>query len=127
MCGGDGHSILFLYETMNTLYQNALAHKATLESNLDAASKALQVFPRGIMGLTTDEAKATPEWQAARRTYATAFAQLRAFNTVFLKQFKKEERERRRAKTEEGHAKFRACQASPTTSASPSITSLSTP
>ncbi len=50
------------------------------EGEYHAASKAMQQFPRGPMGLTPDAVKATPEWRAAKQRLDRAFARLRAFN-----------------------------------------------
>lgn len=51
-----------------------------LEAEVKAASLALKQFPKGALGLTSDAIKATPEYQAAKRRYALAFAALRCFN-----------------------------------------------
>lgn len=50
-----------------------------------AAGAALDAFPKGAMGLTTDAAKATPEWKAARKEMARALAAERAANAAVLK------------------------------------------
>lgn len=52
----------------------------TLEAEVKAASAALKEFPRGTMGLTPDDVKASPEWRAAKTRYELAFARLRAWN-----------------------------------------------
>lgn len=54
--------------------------QARLETAWRAAGDALKGFPKGAMGLTPDSVKASPEWQAAKRAYESAFAALRAFN-----------------------------------------------
>jgi hypothetical protein len=51
------------------------------EAAVKQASQALKQFPRGPMGLTPDEVKFSPEYQAAKRTYWIAFKRLRQFNS----------------------------------------------
>ncbi len=53
----------------------------SIEAEVRAASAALQQFPRGLMGLTPDEVKASPEYQAAKTRYGLAFARLRKWNS----------------------------------------------
>jgi hypothetical protein len=55
--------------------------KKKLEEDVDRFSKALKQFPKGPTGLTPDDVRATPEWQAAKRNYSQAFAKLREFNS----------------------------------------------
>jgi hypothetical protein len=76
------------------------ATKIYNELNLatDNASKALKVFPKGAMGLTPDNVRATPEYKAARMAYDAANAKSRVFNTLYNKAFKKELSELRRAR-----------------------------
>jgi hypothetical protein len=62
---------------------------ALWEAHADAAA-VLAVFPKGAMGLTPDAVKASPEWQAAYRIERAAFAELRTFNAMYVKRFKKE-------------------------------------
>ena len=57
------------------------AARRSLQDQMKAASVVLQQFPSGPMGLTPDDVKASPEFQAAKRAYAASFAALRAFNT----------------------------------------------
>lgn len=79
-------------------YAQAKAAADALDARLDAASAALQGFPRGLMGLTPDDVKASPEWRQAKRAYDQAFAALRAFNGPFVKRFKSEIRADRDAR-----------------------------
>lgn len=58
----------------------AMAEWSAMEGEYYAASQAMQRFPRGAMGLTPDDVKASPEWRAAKARYERAFARLRAFN-----------------------------------------------
>lgn len=69
------------------LYKQAAA---LLDKEVSITSKALQKFPRGAMGLTPDDVKATPEWKAAKKAFDDAFNKLRKFNAVFVKKYKKE-------------------------------------
>lgn len=71
-------------------YNEAKNTKNLLEIICDGFSKELKQFSKGEMGLTTEEAKAKPEWKAARYGYDQSFAKLREFNRTFSKTFKKE-------------------------------------
>jgi hypothetical protein len=80
-------------------YPIAKARKEALEADTQAAGAILaNGFPKGPMGLTPDNVKASPEWQEASRAYATAFQQLRDFNEWFLKEYAKEEKADREAR-----------------------------
>lgn len=78
-------------------YPSALSQALALRAETSRTSKALQVFPRGPMGLTPDHIKASPEFRAAKLAFDRAFATERAFNSVFVPRFKKEEKARRDA------------------------------
>lgn len=54
-----------------------------LRADVDRTSAALQVFPRGPMGLTPDSVKGSAEYCAAKLEFDRAFAALRKFNTTF--------------------------------------------
>ncbi len=56
------------------------AARKILETELDAASKAIKAFPHHENGLTPDSVKATAEWKAAKAKLNTAFAVFRKFN-----------------------------------------------
>lgn len=75
----------------------ALKTKATLEELAKKASDALQVFPRGPMGLTPDEVKFSKPYQEAHRAYEVAAAGLRTFNERYFKVFREEAREHHNA------------------------------
>ena len=75
------------------------AIQASLEADVKNHSVTLWAFPRGAMGVTPDSVKATPEWQTAKRNYAVAFSKLRAFNSEFIKTFKRELTAERNART----------------------------
>lgn len=77
-----------------------LANKAKAEAaraRSTAASAVLNLFPKGSMGLTPDEVKATPEWKAAKREFDNAFTSERAWNTFMVRYFSKEMRAEREA------------------------------
>jgi hypothetical protein len=76
-------------------FEAAKAEQAQIEQEVDTASAALRVFPRGPMGLTADAVTAMPEYRAAKTRYAKAFARQRAFNEGFTKKFAKELRTER--------------------------------
>ncbi len=78
-------------------YEQAKAERDRLESEVKAAGEALKPFPANSMGITPDYAKTT-EWHAAKRAFGRAFENLRKFNAMFVKTFKKEIMAERRAK-----------------------------
>lgn len=73
----------------------AKAKQNAIDARLTAASKAMEVFPKGAMGLTPDAVKATPEWKKAKAELDRAFKELQRFNAHFVKKFAKELREER--------------------------------
>lgn len=85
-------------ESTATGYEEAKARVEAAQARSSAASEALSQFPRGDMGLTPDEVKATPEWQAAKKESEEAFEELRAANDVVVKQFGKEYKADREAR-----------------------------
>lgn len=62
--------------------------KELIDNSLDKWDAVLKAFPRGPMGLTPDEVKATAQWKEARRQYDYWFSQLRTYNKTFLKTHK---------------------------------------
>lgn len=79
-------------------FEDAHKHKQILDKIADAASKALQLYPRGNMGLTPDSVKALPEFKADKAAYNLAAQECRKYNQWFVKQFKKEYRNYRMKK-----------------------------
>jgi len=80
-------------------YTIARATKIELERATREASARLDEIrgtERGVMGLTPDHIKRTPEWKEARRLYDVAFQALRKFNADFNKRYADEIREDRR-------------------------------
>lgn len=74
----------------------ATAAGDAITKRLDTATAVLNKFPKGPMGLTPEHIRTTPEYQAAKRKADQLFAELRAFNGVYVKKFAKEMREERR-------------------------------
>jgi hypothetical protein len=62
----------------------------TLGVALAEASKRLQGYPRGKMGLTTDEAKASAQWKADRTAFDRAAKAIRDFGGKFLRAYRGE-------------------------------------
>jgi len=90
----------------STAFEEAKAESALINKAVDAASEALQAFPRGPLGGTSEAARATPEFRAAKDRFQKAFARQRAFNAVYVKRFAKELRAERAERTrarESGH------------------------
>lgn len=81
-------------------FEEALECKEALDAVNAAAGQRMRAYPRGNMGLTSDAAKATPEWKADRRAFDQSMKALQDFNTAFLKHYKREwraELDRRKA------------------------------
>jgi len=74
-------------------YEEAKVYKKELEEINDINSDRLGYFDelgKTSMGLTPDHVKALPEWKVAKNSFDSSFAELREFNTFFIKTFKKE-------------------------------------
>lgn len=78
-------------------YEQAKADVDTALDRVREASKVMDKFPTGNMGLTPDAVKATPEWQAAYAESNAALKQLQDANKVMVKNYAKESREDRNA------------------------------
>lgn len=84
-------------------YAIAKATAMLLNADYSAACKVLKQIPSigsGPMGLTPDDVKNTPEYRIAKQAMDKAFAELRSFNAVYSKRFKKEIATGRKAKRE---------------------------
>lgn len=85
-------------------YEELRACAEALDAECARLGAILQGYPRGALGMTSDAAKATPEWRADRAAFDVAFARLRHVNGILTKHFKSELRadrdERRRLKLE---------------------------
>tara|TARA_R110002096_G_scaffold110585_1_gene241531 strand:- start:136 stop:381 length:246 start_codon:yes stop_codon:yes gene_type:complete len=77
---------------------------ANLEVIVKKTSAALQVFPRGNMGLTPDDVKASPEYKTAKADFDAVFKALRNANRHLTSHFRLEYRAYHRAKQEERKA-----------------------
>ena len=75
-----------------------IAARDRLDAAVEAASAALQPFPRNAVGLTPDDVKASPEWKAAHAAYWAAHGRLRAFNGLYAPRFKAELRAARQTR-----------------------------
>lgn len=73
-------------------FLEGLAKQTMLQSYIDKHSDKLNTYPSGPMGLTTDAAKNTAEWQQDRKAFDLSMGRLRAFNAAFLRQYKVEYR-----------------------------------
>jgi hypothetical protein len=82
-------------------FEQAKARQAELIAVWTETSRAWKAVPgagTGPMGLTPDAVKFGPEYRAAKRAYEIAAAELRAFDSQFVKRFKAELRAERRAR-----------------------------
>ena len=83
-------------------FEKAISGHGILNDVLNFTSESLNKYPKGDMGLTPDHIKATPQWQADKRACETSMRNLREFNCIMLRKYKKEYRqhvkERRAAK-----------------------------
>lgn len=71
-------------------YILAKAKQDELYNAMQAASEALQKYPKGALGLTPDHVKFSDAYQSDALEYNRAFEALRAYNTWFVKTYKKE-------------------------------------
>ena len=83
---------------MTASFEEMVKVKNELESAAQSASETLQSFPRGAMGLTPDNVKATPEWKQAHNAYQLAADKVRGFNRRFIASYGKQWREYLHAK-----------------------------
>lgn len=74
-----------------TDYAQAKKVRDQLEAEVDATGSALKALSGGgLMNLTPDHVRKSPEWLEAKREAGAALAALQAFNTGFVRRFKKE-------------------------------------
>jgi hypothetical protein len=74
-------------------FQEALALKARFERTVAQASARLRQYPRFTNGRVPDNTRLSYSYQQDRAAYKRAHTELRAFNELFLTQFKTEYRE----------------------------------
>lgn len=82
-------------------YEAAKARADAANSRARKAGEVMNSFHRGPMGLTTDEAKKTPEWIAANAEMKAAMSDMQSANSVISKRFAKESRADRDAQRAE--------------------------
>ena len=79
----------------------AKATQAKFNAAVDAASAALQSYPKtGPFGMVPDHVRVTAQYRTAKSSFDRAFAKLRQFNGWFVKAYANElraERAERRA------------------------------
>lgn len=71
-------------------YAEASTLREVAHAEVQRLSAALNNYPRGPLGLTTDACKMTKEWKSHARGYHNAFQALREINSLIVKRFKKE-------------------------------------
>lgn len=69
-------------------YQDIEARNA-IEAKLEVVSGRICKYPKLPSGLTTDEAKASPEWKADRAEFAALWKAMQNLNTKIVKDRKK--------------------------------------
>lgn len=79
-------------------YQAAKAYAENLNQALRAAALSPAAYPRNAMGVVNDAVRLSPEYQAHKKAYDRAFAELRNFNGWYVKTFRAEMRADRAAK-----------------------------
>jgi hypothetical protein len=83
---------------MTYTFNEARKIRDELDAIMTDATKVLNTFPRGAMGLTPDAVKHSVEFKAAKRRYDDAFIKQRAINVYLMSNFKQELRDERDAK-----------------------------
>lgn len=79
-------------------YEEAKEYKQKINEEYDNASENIRKFERNDMGLIPDHIRESQEYQDADYQERVLFAELRRFNSWFLKNFKKEYMKERNAK-----------------------------
>ncbi len=85
---------------MTTVFEKCTETKARFEASMHEAAKALKSIEgvgTGPMGLTPDHVKASMRYKMAKAKFDWEFANVRAFNSWYVKEFKKELQQLRRA------------------------------
>lgn len=88
--GSDAHGTGIESAVPDTAYAIAKAQNQKLAAVVEQHSATMQTFPRGPMGMTPDDVRATPEFKTANANFDRAFAALRAHNGFMSKNFKTE-------------------------------------
>ena len=63
-------------------------YKEIIDQKLDEAHNIINSFPRGTMGLSTEETRNNPVYIQAKKDWAIWFEELRKYNKQFLKAHK---------------------------------------
>jgi hypothetical protein len=71
-------------------YEEAKAYQPGLINKNTSHSDKLGEFDREGNGLVSEHVKILPEFQEAKKEFNSSFAELRNFNSWFIKTFKKE-------------------------------------
>lgn len=82
-------------------YEEAKKHSKELNEKVNLYVNELKKFDElGLteIGLTPDHVRALPEWKITKKNFDESFAELRNFNTWFVKTYKKEILEDKRKK-----------------------------
>lgn len=96
--GSDAHQSGVADAGRQASYNAAKDAQTKLYNAWSEAGKAMDAFPRSPNGLTTDAARATPEWRQAKARLDSAFNAYRNFNGVFTRAYKSEIKADRTAK-----------------------------
>ena len=89
--------------TLTTSYELAKSIVAAKEQAENEAGKRLSIISgpeRGLMGMTPEHIRVTPEWQAAHAAFWAARDELRKANLFMLRNFKREVAADRKARYE---------------------------
>ena len=71
-------------------YKTAKIIKSQKEKEHSLASKIMQSYPKGNLGLTPDSVKGTAQWRTDYSTFKNTQSNLKNFNRLFIREFKKE-------------------------------------
>lgn len=85
-------------------YKTAKALQDELWNLNGEAGKKLDEYPKGPMGLTPDNIKFSEGYRKDKAEFDRTFKALREYNTVFVKKFKREIQQARKARFNNGHS-----------------------
>lgn len=74
----------------DTSFNEALQQALQAREITNKASKGLKNFPRGAMGLVSENVRLSSEYRQAKNEYNQAFENEKKYNLVLLRDFKKE-------------------------------------
>ncbi len=93
----DAHLVASQIPANPSGYQDAKEAADSARARSKAAGEVMAGFPKGAMGLTPEDVRATPDWQAAKAETEAAFQAEREANEHLLKNFGDEARADRQA------------------------------